>query len=165
MVQKNLGNEEQLEGDQMSHAEEVLRVGLKDSGDMNKVMIVEDEFLIALDMEDMVEKTGLAVAGIACDASHALEVAPMADIAFVDVNLSDGATGPAIGKMLAERFGIAVVFMTANPEAVSQGIEGTIGVVRKPVGPNALEEALKYAVSRKTGRLAAVPSGMTIFHH
>jgi DNA-binding NtrC family response regulator len=124
-----------------------------------KVLIVEDELLIALDLEEMVQSNGMTVAGIANSMERALASAPFADIALVDVNLSDGATGPAIGRLLAEKFGIAVIFMTANPEAVADGISGTLGVVRKPV----VEQSLKYAVSRRTGQLAAVPSEMQVF--
>lgn len=125
-------------------------------------MIVEDELLIALDIEDMVERSGMTVAGIANSKNAALALAPLADIALVDVNLSDGATGPMIGRMLAEH-GIAVVFMTANPEMVAHGVDGTLGVVRKPVGPRAVEQTLKYAVGQRTGQLASVPAGMTVF--
>ena len=128
-----------------------------------KVLIVEDELLIALDLEDMVESNGMQVAGIANTMAHALAAAPYADIALVDVNLLDGATGPAIGRMLAEEFGIAVIFMTANPEAVAHGVRGTLGVVRKPVGPRVVAQTLKYAVSRRLGQLAAVPSDMQVF--
>ncbi|MBO9100237.1 MULTISPECIES: response regulator [unclassified Rhizobium] len=128
-----------------------------------KVLIVEDELLIALDLEDMVESNGLQVAAIANTMARALAAAPHADIALVDVNLSDGPTGPAIGRMLAEQFGIAVVFMTANPEVVSGGIQGTLGVLRKPVQPGMVAQALKYALGRLTGQLAAVPRDMEVF--
>lgn len=128
-----------------------------------KVLIVEDEFLIALDLEDMVTSYGLDVVAIANNSSSAIEAAPFADIALVDVNLSDGATGPQIGRQLAESYGIAVIFMTANPEAVGQGVSGTLGVVKKPISPHVVEETLKYAASRRTGQLAAVPSELRLF--
>ncbi|WFS02903.1 response regulator [Rhizobium tumorigenes] len=128
-----------------------------------KVLIVEDELLIALDLEDMVESNGLQVAAIANTMARALAAAPYADIALVDVNLSDGPTGPAIGRMLAEQYGIAVVFMTANPEAVAGGIHGTLGVLRKPVQPGMVAQTLKYALGRLTGQSAAVPPDMEVF--
>ncbi len=128
-----------------------------------KVLIVEDEFLIALDLEYMVTSCGLDVVGIADSAKRAFPLAPLADIAFVDVNLSDGETGPEIGRMLAEKYGIAVVFMTANPEMVAQGIEGTLGVVSKPVAPRVVEQTLKYASGRRTGELSSAPSELRLF--
>ncbi|KAA0698801.1 response regulator [Neorhizobium sp. P12A] len=141
---------------------EVVRRRRKDVVVNQKVLIVEDEFLIALDLEDVVTSCGLDVVGIANSADRALAAAPLADIALVDINLSDGATGPEIGRKLAEK-GIAVIFMTANPEAVSGGVEGTLGVVHKPITPRVVRETLKYAASRRTGQLAAVPSELRVF--
>lgn len=128
-----------------------------------KVLIVEDEMLVALDLEDMVEGSGMKVVGIANNMERAMEAAPLADIAFVDVNLSDGATGPAIGQMLAEKFGIAVIFMTANPEVVAQGVSGTLGVVTKPIAPRVVEQSLEYAMRRRAGQLVTVPAEMQVF--
>lgn len=128
-----------------------------------KVLIVEDEPLIALDLENMIEDAGLTVAGIANNRERAFAVAPLADIALVDINLADGATGPEIGRVLAGRYGISVVFMTANPEMVADGVEGTFGVVNKPVARRLVEQALKYAIGRRNGEISAVPTGMTVF--
>lgn len=129
----------------------------------HKVLIVEDEPLIALDIEGMVESAGLTVAGIATGRDKAIALAPSADIALVDVNLADGATGPSIGRILAEKYGLAVIFMTANPEAVRDGVKGTLGVVRKPMLPRTVEQSLKYAIGYMTGTYAATPAGMQVF--
>lgn len=128
-----------------------------------RVLIVEDEILIALDLEMTIEDMGLHVAGLASDREEALRLAPLADIAFVDVNLSDGATGPEIGRRLAEEHGISVVFMTANPEAVADGVRGAIGVVPKPVMPRVVEQLVKYIAARRVGMLAVVPPQMMVF--
>ena len=75
----------------------VVRKWLRDNVMNQRVLIVEDEFLIALDLEATVENMGMEVAGLATNKEQALQLAPLADVAFVDVNLSDGATGPEIG--------------------------------------------------------------------
>jgi CheY-like chemotaxis protein len=144
-------------------ATNVLRSWLRDNLMNQRVLIVEDEFLIALDLEATVHSLGMEVSGFAANTEQALRLASMADIAFVDVNLSDGATGPEIGRRLAEDYGIAVVFMTANPETVAGGVKGTLGVVSKPVRPSVVEESLKYALARRNGMLAAVPAHMLAF--
>jgi CheY-like chemotaxis protein len=128
-----------------------------------RVLIVEDELLIALDLEMTIEEMGVHVAGLASDREAALRLAPLADIAFVDVNLSDGPTGPEIGRRLAEDHGISVVFMTANPEAVADGVRGALGVVQKPVMPRVVEQLVKYVAARRIGMLAVVPPQMTVF--
>ena len=128
-----------------------------------RVLIVEDELLIALDLEMTIEEMGVHVAGLASDREAALRLAPLADIAFVDVNLSDGPTGPELGRRLAEDHGISVVFMTANPEAVADGVRGALGVVQKPVMPRVVEELVRYVAARRIGMLAVVPPQMTVF--
>lgn len=129
----------------------------------NRVLIVEDELIIALDLEDMISDMGYEVAGLSSNLRSALELAPGADIALVDINLSDGATGPDIGRVLAERFGISVVFMTGNAEIVKSGVNGTLGVVSKPVTPASVEDALNYAVAKRTNPFAAAPATLTPF--
>lgn len=128
-----------------------------------RVLIVEDELLIALDLEMTIEEMGVHVAGLASDRQGAFRLAPLADIAFVDVNLSDGATGPEIGRQLAEDHGISVVFMTANPEVVADGVRGALGVVAKPVMPQVVDQLLKYVAARRAGILAVVPPQMVVF--
>jgi DNA-binding NarL/FixJ family response regulator len=144
-------------------ATNVVRSWLRDNLMNQRVLIIEDEFLIALDLEATVLGMGLKVAGLAGNKEQALRLAPLADVAFVDVNLSDGATGPEIGRRLAEDYGVTVVFMTGNPETVASGVKGALGVVSKPVMPSVVEQSLKYAVARRAGMPAAVPPQMLVF--
>ncbi|MBY5409704.1 response regulator [Rhizobium leguminosarum] len=144
-------------------ATNVVRRWQRDDLMKQRVLIVEDEFLIALDIEATVEGMGMQVAGLANDREQALRLAPLADIAFVDVNLADGPTGPEIGRRLAQEHGIAVVFMTGNPEVVADGVKGAVGVVQKPVMPSLVEQLVKYLAARRVGMFAVVPAQMTIF--
>ncbi|UWM79366.1 response regulator (plasmid) [Rhizobium sp. WSM4643] len=144
-------------------ATNVVRRWQRDDLMKQKVLIVEDELLIALDLEATVEGMGMQVAGLANGREQALRLAPLADIAFVDVNLADGPTGPEIGRRLAQEHGIAVVFMTGNPEVVADGVKGAVGVVQKPVMPSVVEQLVKYLAARRVGMFAVVPAQMTIF--
>jgi DNA-binding NtrC family response regulator len=128
-----------------------------------KVMIVEDDLIIALDLEDIVSRMGFDVAGLASSREHAVKIGPSADVAFVDVNLSDGASGPEIGRLLAEEYGVTVVFMTGNVETVAAGVRGTLGVVSKPFTPRAVEETLRYAIARRNNEHAPAPAMMKVF--
>ncbi|ABC93452.1 putative two-component response regulator protein (plasmid) [Rhizobium etli CFN 42] len=144
-------------------ATNVVRRWQRDDLMKQRVLIVEDEFLIALDLGATVEGMGMQVAGLANDREQALRLAPLADIAFVDVNLADGPTGPEIGRRLAQEHGIAVVFMTGNPETVADGVKGAVGVVQKPVMPSVVEQLVKYLAARRAGMFAVVPAQMTVF--
>jgi DNA-binding NarL/FixJ family response regulator len=132
----------------------------------HRVLIVEDQLLIALDLQDSIAQSnaGADVVGFASQKEHALRLGPTADIAFVDVNLADGPTGPEIGRILAEQFGVTVIFMTANPEALGAGVAGTLGVISKPVSQACVEQALAFAIARRTDQLATVPSQMRLFN-
>ena len=127
----------------------------------HRVLIVEDEFLIALDVGETIEAMGLQIAGFASGRSHALALAQTADIALVDVNLSDGR--PELGRELAEIYGLTVIYMTANPEEVNQVQNGVLGVLTKPVMPHVVEQSIDYAVARRTGGIASLPRELHVF--
>lgn len=91
---------------------------------MKRVLIVEDDPLIAIDLQHVIHDLGYETSGIANSFESAKRLAPHSDLALVDVNLVDGATGPRIGQFLAGEFGISVVMVTANPEALADGISG-----------------------------------------
>src|SRR5687767_8883862 len=97
------------------------------------ILVVEDEIFIAVEIESVVAEMGHHPAGIAADSATALGLAPRADIALVDLNLRDGATGRRLGRTLAEDHGVTVLFMTANPSQLGAGVPGTLGVLPKPV--------------------------------
>jgi DNA-binding response OmpR family regulator len=143
----------------------VSRRRLENAAMDQRVLIVEDEFLIALDVADTIENMGLTVSGFASGRDHALRLGAHADIALVDVNLSDGATGPEIGRELAERFGITVIFMTANPEQLLGTAQCSLGVLTKPVMPHVIEQSVDYALANRLGGIAAVPRELQIFAH
>ena len=113
------------------------------------VLIVEDDYLVALDLETTVREMGLDVVGVATDRRQAFSLAAQADIAFVDVNLADGATGPEIGQRLVDEFGITVVFMTSNPAAVVGRVHGALGVVSKPATPSIVQNSLRHALDAR----------------
>lgn len=122
-------------------------------------MIIEDEILVALNIEAVLAEYGFECAGIAVDASSAGQIADQAEIALVDINLRDGATGGKIASTLADA-GVSVVFVTANPrEALLSGAKA-VGVLSKPVDDEALIASINYALARRHGVMAPPPPGM-----
>jgi len=113
----------------------------------NPILIVEDEALIALEMESILEDSGYDVVGIASDLEGALAFADRTiDLALVDLNLRDGLTGPEIGRRLANEHRVKVLFVTANPRLLGEGIAGTIGVLTKPTDESSLRSAVAFAL-------------------
>lgn len=124
-----------------------------------KILIVEDEIIIGMATEAAVEDLGHRSIGIAATAAEAFQIADaeLPDIAFVDVNLADGPTGPLVGAELAKR-GVAVVFITANPRTIENQVEKAVGVLDKPVGEAEIGEVIAFL----TAQAARAPSRMRL---
>lgn len=109
------------------------------------VLIVEDEFLVALQLEDILTDAGHRVVGIVPDqaSAHALRERP--DVALVDLNLRDGPSGPTIAQQLAERYGTVIVYVTANPTQIEKPAPTALGVVQKPFSQHSILAAVALA--------------------
>ena len=114
-----------------------------------RILIVEDELVIAIDLEETLSEEGHQVAGIARESKTALGLAQRLrpDLALVDVHLVDGDTGPEIARRLKE-MGIPVLFMTANASVLPDGMAGALGAISKPVAPHVLRGAVRWAANR-----------------
>ena len=109
------------------------------------VLIVEDQALVAMELQFLIEDAGHDVVAWATDmeeARSALERSS-ADLALVDIHLADGATGTQLASHLRDR-GIPVVFMTANAKRVPQEFAGAVGIIAKPYTANSVMAALAY---------------------
>lgn len=110
-------------------------------------MIVEDQAILAMELEMVLTDAGCDVVGCAMDREGAFAVADRErpDLALVDVNLLDGLTGPQIAKRLVEDYGCAVVFLTANPEQIPEGFAGALGAVSKPFDEQTIRAVVAFA--------------------
>lgn len=127
------------------------------------ILVVEDEFLVAAEMELVITDLGFNPIGVAADRRSALLLASQADIALVDLNLLDGPTGDRIGRELAETHGVTVLFTTSNPAQLGDGVPGTLGVLPKPLTDRELRAAIAYAVARHEASEATPPPRMQLF--
>lgn len=118
-----------------------------------RILIIEDEALVAMELRFVLEDLGYDVAGSAADARTARNIVreTEVDLALVDIHLSDGPTGVELGRDLAQA-GVTVLYMTANPGMVRDGVAGTIGVLSKPTDERAVQSAVDYALRRREGR-------------
>ncbi|MBB5661033.1 response regulator [Brevundimonas halotolerans] len=118
-----------------------------------RILIVEDEALVAMELRFVLEDLGYEVVGTAADSAAALKIAKETevDLALVDIHLSDGPTGVTIGRELAVDHKVAVLFMTANPGMVRNGVVGAIGVLSKPTEERIVQDAVAYALDLRSG--------------
>ena len=114
-----------------------------------RILVVEDEILIALELESLLQDLGHEVVGIATSSADALalgqELKP--DLAFVDIHLADGPTGVDVARQLAARQGVTVLFMTANAKRIPEDFGGAWGVIAKPYTERGVREALTYVMA------------------
>lgn len=129
-----------------------------------RILIVEDEFLVAANLEALLQDLGHQPIGIAPDMDAALSLAgAKPDLALVDIHLRDGQTGPAIAERLRRDHGVAVLFVTANPRMAQAAAEVAIGVLAKPCDDGLLAQAVTYALQARRGvPLPAPPAGLTL---
>jgi DNA-binding response OmpR family regulator len=124
------------------------------------VLIVEDEFLVALQLEDILTEAGHKVIGIVPDQASVLAVGEPPEVALVDLNLRDGPSGPRIARHLAERFGTAIVYVTANPAQIDRPAPTAIGVVHKPFSQQAILAAISLATH---GEMEGAPAEFDLY--
>lgn len=108
------------------------------------VLIIEDEPLIAMDLEDVMEQLGHRVVGVARTHREAVDLARNHRIGLIlaDIQLADGSSGLEAVNELLRSVGAPVIFITAFPERLLTGerAEPTY-LITKPFQP-ALVSAL-----------------------
>jgi CheY-like chemotaxis protein len=89
----------------------------------SRVMIIEDETIIALDIENLVSEMGHKVIGIATTRDDAIRMAreQKPDIILTDIQLADGSSGIDAAVAILKDFDIPVIFITAYPERLLTG--------------------------------------------
>ncbi|WP_293825754.1 response regulator [uncultured Brevundimonas sp.] len=131
-----------------------------------RILIIEDEALVAMELRFILEDLGHQVVGVAATARAARDLVREndVDLALVDIHLSDGPTGIALGRELGQDMGVSVLFMTANPGMVREGVAGAIGALSKPTDEQAVETAVDYALRRRHGQsVEYAPPGLQLF--
>lgn len=88
-----------------------------------KVMIIEDEPLIALDIENLVSDLGHDVTGIARTHKEAVKLAASQPpgLVLADIQLADGSSGIDAVNDILKSFNVPVIFITAFPERLLTG--------------------------------------------
>jgi DNA-directed RNA polymerase specialized sigma24 family protein len=113
------------------------------------VLIIEDEPLIAMDIEDIVTRLGHRPIGVARTRTEAVKLAHQEKpgIILADIQLADGSSGiDAVNDLLSE-FDAPVIFITAFPERLLTGSrpEPTF-LITKPFAPEMVKAMISQAL-------------------
>lgn len=115
-----------------------------------RVLIIEDEPIVAMDLVNVVRNAGHVSTGVASTNRRALELARdrAPDLILADVRLRSGESGIAAIREILRAGALPVIFVTGYPERVltREGIEPSL-LIPKPFDPELLGRAINQAVS------------------
>lgn len=123
-----------------------------------KVMIVEDDFLISLDLKSRLERLGHHVCAQASSAQEALENSEKTspDLILMDITLSGGMDGFEAAALIRSRFEIPIIFITARPDKerlLKDNLTNHFGFLSKPFSEKQFALTMEMAFQKaKTDR-------------
>lgn len=127
------------------------------------ILIIEDEPLIAMDLEALVVDIGHRVQGIA--RTHKEAVAAVAkkapSLVLADIHLADGSSGLEAVNEILEKISVPVIFITSFPERLLTGEKPEpVFLITKPFEPAVVKAMISQSLffdlrSGKSGQRAA----------
>jgi two-component system cell cycle sensor histidine kinase/response regulator CckA len=116
-----------------------------------KVLVVEDEGLIAHDIATRLEALGHQVLGTVATADEAVEQAAGADLVLMDIRIDGQRDGIAAAQEVRARHRVPVVFLTAHADRSTlerAKAASPFGYIVKPLSPASLNTSIELAVYR-----------------
>ncbi|HSN56034.1 MAG TPA: sigma 54-interacting transcriptional regulator [Candidatus Sulfomarinibacteraceae bacterium] len=117
----------------------------------NSILIVEDESLVARDIQNRLTKQGYSFAGWACSAEEAIAQVESSspDLVLMDINLKGPVDGIEAAEQIRQRFDVPVVFVTAfaDQETLNRAkIADPFGYILKPFSERELHSTIEIAL-------------------
>lgn len=119
-----------------------------------KILIVEDNALLAIDIEDTLRAAGYDVVGVAASAEEALKIAEehRPTIAVMDIRLDGEVDGIDLAVMILDRYGTRSIFASAHsaPEMKARAVAAhPAGWLTKPFAMQDVVHAVAAALAPK----------------
>lgn len=116
-----------------------------------KVLIVEDELLVASSIAENLERAGYLVAGMASSAIEALAIAENSspDLVLMDIRIKGPVDGVRTAEQIRDRFRIPVIFLTAHSDGKTLDrakLAEPFGYMLKPVSQASLLTGIEVAL-------------------
>jgi DNA-binding NarL/FixJ family response regulator len=120
------------------------------------ILIVEDDHLVAMQIEAALKDAGLAVAGIAATAEEAIELAERERpiLAIMDIRLASERDGIDAALELVDKQGLRSIFATAHHDSATKlraQPARPLGWLAKPYQPRLLVETVRKALAELAG--------------
>jgi len=115
-----------------------------------KILIVEDDQLIAESLKDILKFLNHLVVGIVDNADQAIEICStdLPDLALLDIQISGENDGVELAELIRDKFEIPFIFMTAyadNATIIRAREKGPFGYLVKPYGVKEVNAAIQIA--------------------
>lgn len=122
---------------------------------MIRVLIVEDEFLIAKRTEIELVKSGILVEGIANDVPSAKKLlnTKNVDVLLLDVNLGEGKTGIDLANEIRNEYDVSIIYLTSfdDPATKNEIFKSSAhGYFVKPIDYRSLVTTIELVFSNKS---------------
>ncbi|HNV70514.1 MAG TPA: response regulator [Candidatus Ozemobacteraceae bacterium] len=116
-----------------------------------RILLVEDEAILALQMKEAIRQMGYCVTGVCASGEKALESVERQkpDLVLMDINIQGEMDGIETARMIRERYEIPSVFLTAHSDESTIArakIVEPYGYLLKPVNTKELQIAIDVAL-------------------
>ncbi len=121
-----------------------------------RILVVEDEAIVAADLQSKLQRLGYVVCGIAFSGTDAIRTASETrpDLILMDVRLQGNMTGLEAAVHIRQRRDVPVVYITAYTGVLGEAVERRekVPYLSKPVSPSELKTVLADALKGEPNR-------------
>jgi CheY-like chemotaxis protein len=133
-----------------------------------RILVVEDDAILALVAAEALTIFGHEVIGPAYSAETALQFAATQslDLAFIDINLAGHDEGITLARDLRTRYGLFSVFISGQIAVARSNRDAAIGLLRKPYRLEDLNRSAEFAQALIAGQNPPpppMPSALEVF--
>lgn len=117
----------------------------------DRILVVEDEQLVALDLEGTLKELGYEITGHAATANEAVELArrERPDLVLMDINLGGGEDGITAAARIRKDHDVPVIFVTAYDDdttLIRAQVSEPYGFILKPYQPREIRACIRMAL-------------------
>jgi two-component system, response regulator PdtaR len=130
------------------------------------ILVLEDEMLLAMDMEDALAKAGHEVIGPCTSVQSALLAAEhrKPDLVLTNINLGEGGNGVDAAREFLRRYDVPALFVSGSKEEAFRAREAALGILSKPCRPEQIVSSVRAVKAVMDGvRPDFVPPGLELF--
>jgi DNA-binding response OmpR family regulator len=132
-----------------------------------KILVAEDDPLLAMSLADELAGAGHTVLGPAKTVAEGLDIieAEKPEVAILNINLLDGSKGIELAAVLVRRWGIPCLFVSGEVADAREHKDLALGYICKPYDPSTVLAAVDVARGILEGkRPDIIPPGLELFN-